>query len=223
MKFWPALVFLVGCDKVLGLDDPQAQQPRYVAIKDQALGNGSSRPEMTVAMDNVVAGDVLLVEVCSLSGTTPTGVDDGANSYTSLAPVTSGNLESDLFVASVSADAATLEVVVHFAPAATNPDIHVVEYRGVDLPTSAVTTMAAAAGSLDTTITVDAAPAIVVAGNCVGSYTLDIPNFTLRDQTIINGDRIADMYVTDAGDYVATTNAQGEMTIINTVVALVGN
>jgi len=176
------------------------------------------------------AGDlnVIVVGWNDSSSVVKTVTDKRGNTYTrAIGPtVVSGSLSQSIYYAKniAAAAAGANSVTVTFLAAAVNPDIRILEYRGVD-PNYPVDVAAAGSGSTFTSSTATArttnAADLIFGANMVRTSTIGPgSSFTRRLLTSPDGDIAEDRMVTATGSYSATAPLKSSGPWIMQMVAL---
>ena len=231
-----------GCDQLFQLDSieivdappkPDANltdPPRLVSVGFTNAGDGPLMTDVTVTMDPVQAGHLLVVAVCEIPND-PLGsvTDDLHTKYThASADAASGSpsLAAQLYYGIVdNSGAPTIDV--HFTgPGASSIDVRAAEYANIDSSApledasgkSMINTM-----SLATSVVVDAVPALLVAATCVGDASTGVDGFDTRIVTMPNGDLFADTVTQTIGAAVATAHQGGASGMIVQLAAFRGS
>ncbi len=150
--------------------------------------------------------------------------DSAGNSYAAaLAPTVLAGQITHVFYYAKNIRAGANTVTVHFSPAASFPDVRILEYRGLD-PVNPVAGGVGASGSGGTsstgTLTTTVANVLLVAGNDVATTTNGAgTGFTSRMITSPDGNIAQDRIVSAVGSYSATASLAGSGSWVMQLVA----
>jgi hypothetical protein len=205
-----AMVALVsGCDFLFRIDEieipisPDANvtdPPMFVSSGFKNFPDGELMTDVTVTMDEVHAGHLIVVAVCEIPND-PIGVvtDNFQTPYARVAAadsaVASPSLSAQLFYG-IAGGTGPVAIDVHFAGiGASSIDVRTAEYMYID--PAAPFEEGTGKSMLDTTsvttsVIVSAAPALLVAATCVGDQSTGVDGFETRVFTNPNGDLLAD-------------------------------
>lgn len=219
-------VLLGACDFVfrideIAIDDGPAVvddgNPKFEAGGWTAFeGNGILHNSVEVALDGQVErNSLIVVAVCSFPSAAAITISDSVSSTYTHAPMADGVLAQPALVASLYYAVApqptgALVVLAAFSGAGVeSPDVRVAAYRNTaqlaPLEVAASNSMANV-DTLDTSVTVSAVPALLVASTCVGGQTQAIDGYQIRALSAPNGDVLGDALGGTLSDEIAVAH-----------------